>query len=362
MFSGFPLFPPQASTVAGRVDALYFFLIAVSTFFSLLIATLVVVFAVRYRRRRAGELPPPIHGSIALELTWTVIPLVISLGTFVWSADVFVSTRRVPPGAMEVYVVGKRWMWKTQHMTGQREINELHVPIGVPVKLTMTSEDVIHSFFIPAFRVKQDVIPGRYTTIWFEATKTGEFHLFCAEYCGTKHSQMIGSIKVVEPAAFQTWLAGGATGSPAEEGEKLFQSLACITCHRADSGARGPRLEGLFGPHRAPHRRRDGGRRRRLHPRVDPEPDGQGGRRLPADHADVPGPGQRGRRDAAGRLHPIAAGAGGGRGRSARGRRRQAGGGRPRRRRARHEHGNGRSPRALRPSGRRRRRSGHPRR
>jgi cytochrome c oxidase subunit 2 len=247
MFSGFPLFPPQASTVAGRVDALYFFLIAVSTFFSLLIATLVVVFAVRYRRRRAGELPRPIHGSIALELVWTVVPLLISLGTFVWSADVFVSIRRVPPGAMEVYVVGKRWMWKTQHMTGQREINELHVPIGVPVKLTMTSEDVIHSFFIPAFRVKQDVIPGRYTTIWFQATKTGEFHLFCAEYCGTKHSQMIGSIKVVEPAAFQTWLAGGAAGSPAEEGEKLFQSLACVTCHRADSGARGPRLEGLFG-------------------------------------------------------------------------------------------------------------------
>ena len=247
MFSGFPLFPPQASTVAGRVDALYFFLIALSTFFSLLIAALVVVFAVRYRRRRAGELPPAIHGSIALELTWTIIPLVISLGTFVWSADVFISIRRVPPGAMEVYVVGKRWMWKTQHMTGQREINELHVPIGVPVKLTMTSEDVIHSFFIPAFRVKQDVIPGRYTTMWFEATKTGEFHLFCAEYCGTKHSQMIGSIKVLEPGAFQTWLAGGASGSPAQEGEKLFQSLACVTCHRADSGARGPRLDGLFG-------------------------------------------------------------------------------------------------------------------
>jgi cytochrome c oxidase subunit 2 len=148
---------------------------------------------------------------------------------------------------MEVYVVGKRWMWKTQHMTGQREINELHVPIGIPVKLTMTSEDVIHSFFIPAFRVKQDAVPGRYTTAWFEATKAGEYHLFCAEYCGTKHSQMIGSIKVMEPGAFQTWLAGGTAGSPAQEGEKLFQSLACITCHRADSQGRGPRLEGLFG-------------------------------------------------------------------------------------------------------------------
>jgi cytochrome c oxidase subunit II len=247
MFSGFPLFPQQASTFAARVDALYFFLVGISAFFSILIATLLVVFAVRFRRRGPGELPAPIHGSIALELTWTVIPLVISLGTFVWSADIFVASRRVPPGAMEVNVVGKRWMWKTQHMTGQREINELHVPIGVPVKLTMTSEDVIHSFFIPAFRVKQDAVPGRYTTAWFEATQVGEYHLFCAEYCGTKHSQMIGSIKVMEPAAFQTWLAGGATGSPAQEGEKLFQSLACITCHRADSQGRGPRLEGLFG-------------------------------------------------------------------------------------------------------------------
>ena len=232
---------------AGRVDALYFFLIGISTFFSILIATLLVVFAVRFRRRRAGELPPAdprLHRPRA-DLDGH-------------SPDHLAGDLRVerghlrgqPPrasGCMEVYVVGKRWMWKTQHLTGQREINELHVPVGVPVKLTMTSEDVIHSFFIPAFRIKQDAVPGRYTTVWFEATKAGEYHLFCAEYCGTKHSQMIGSIKVLEPAAFQTWLAGGATGSPAQEGEKLFQSLACITCHRADSQGRGPRLEGLVG-------------------------------------------------------------------------------------------------------------------
>ena len=248
MFSGFPLFPQQASTFAPRVDALYFFLVGISAFFSTLIATLLVVFAVRFRRRRAGELPRPIHGSIALELIWTIIPLVISLGTFVWSADIFVASRRVPPGAMEVYVVGKRWMWKTQHMTGQREINELHVPVGVPVKLTLTSEDVIHSFFVPAFRMKKDVVPGRYVTTWFQATRTGTYHLFCAEYCGTKHSGMIGTVTVMEPAAFQTWLSGGATGtSLAAAGEKLFQDLACITCHRADSEGRGPKLEGLFG-------------------------------------------------------------------------------------------------------------------
>ncbi|HYU43827.1 MAG TPA: cytochrome c oxidase subunit II [Vicinamibacteria bacterium] len=247
MFSGFPLFPPQASTLAGRVDALYFALLAISGFFSILIATLVVVFAVRFRRRSEAHLPRPIHGSLALELTWTIIPLFIVVVVFVWSADVYVASRRVPPGAMEVHVVGKRWMWKTQHMTGQREINELHVPTGVPVKLTLTSEDVIHSFFVPAFRMKQDAVPGRYTTAWFEATSPGTYHLFCAEYCGTKHSQMIGSIVVMEPGAFQTWLAGGVSGSPAEEGQKLFQSLACITCHRADSQGRGPRLDGLFG-------------------------------------------------------------------------------------------------------------------
>jgi cytochrome c oxidase subunit 2 len=247
MFSGFPLFPPQASTLAARVDALYFALLAISAFFSTLIATLVVVFAVRFRRRSETHLPRPIHGSLALELTWTIIPLFIVVVVFVWSADVFVASRRVPPGAMEVSVVGKRWMWKTQHMTGQREINELHVPTGIPVKLTLTSEDVIHSFFVPAFRMKQDAVPGRYTTAWFEATSPGTYHLFCAEYCGTKHSQMIGSIVVLEPGAFQTWLAGGVGGPPAEEGQKLFQSLACVTCHRADSQGRGPRLEGLVG-------------------------------------------------------------------------------------------------------------------
>jgi cytochrome c oxidase subunit 2 len=147
-----------------------------------------------------------------------------------------------------VNVVGKRWMWKLQHMTGQREINELHVPVGVPVKLSLTSEDVIHSFFVPAFRMKKDAVPGRYTTAWFQATKPGRYHLFCAEYCGTRHSNMIGTIVVLEPAAFQAWLGGGVSGgSLASAGEKLFQDLACVTCHKADSGARGPNLVGVFG-------------------------------------------------------------------------------------------------------------------
>ena len=243
-----PLFPVQASTMAGRVDALYLFLILVSVFFGALIATLVVSFAIRFRRRSPDERPRPIHGSTVLELTWTLIPLGIVMVIFLWGAEVFFAMARVPPASMDIYVVGKRWMWKTQHMTGQREINELHVPVGVPVKLTLTSEDVIHSFFVPAFRMKKDVVPGRYVTTWFQATRTGTYHLFCAEYCGTKHSGMIGTVTVMEPAAFQTWLSGGATGtSLAAAGEKLYQDLACITCHRADSEGRGPRLEGVFG-------------------------------------------------------------------------------------------------------------------
>jgi cytochrome c oxidase subunit II len=248
MFSGFPLFPERASTMAGEVDQLYFFLIAISLVFGTLIATLLVVFAVRFRRRSETEVPRPIHGSKALEATWTAIPLGIVLLLFLWASHLYVSMNRVPPGAMEIYVVGKRWMWKVQHPTGQREINALHVPVGLPVKLTLTSEDVIHSFYVPAFRMKKDAVPGRYNTAWFQATTPGTYHLFCAEYCGTKHSQMIGAVTVMEPAAFQAWLAGGApVTSLASAGEKLFGDLACTTCHRSDDPNRGPRLEGLFG-------------------------------------------------------------------------------------------------------------------
>jgi len=249
MQSGFiPFFPEQASTVAGRVDALYFFLIAVSGFFGLLIAFLVVTFTIKFRRRSEDEQPQAILGSVVLELTWSLIPLGIVMVIFLWGAEVYFSMARVPSNAMEIFVVGKRWMWKAQHMTGQREINELHVPLGVPVKITLGSEDVIHSFYVPAFRVKKDAVPGRYATMWFQATKPGRYHLFCAEYCGTKHSAMIGSVIVMEPSAFQAWLSG-STGelSMAAAGEKLFQDLGCVTCHRSDSEGRGPRIAGLFG-------------------------------------------------------------------------------------------------------------------
>jgi cytochrome c oxidase subunit 2 len=234
--------------MAGRVDALYFFLLAVSAFFATLIAVLVVVFAIKYRRRSVNEVGAPIHGSIALELLWSAIPFGITMVMFVWGASVFFSMARAPRGAMEVYVVGKQWMWKFQHLDGQREINELHVPVGRPVRLTMGSEDVIHSFFVPDFRVKMDVVPGKTSSVWFEATRPGRYHLFCTEYCGTKHSGMIGWIVAMEPADFQAWLAGGAAeGSMASRGEKLFQDLACHTCHAPDARGRGPVLDGLFG-------------------------------------------------------------------------------------------------------------------
>ncbi len=248
MFTNFPLFPQQASVQAGQVDALYFFMVAVTAFFSLLIAGLIVFFAVKYRRRHDDEVGVAIHGSLALELLWTVIPLIISLGMFTWGAVVFFDLYRVPAGAMEVFVVGKQWMWKVQHMGGQREINELHVPVGRPVKLIMGSEDVLHSYYIPAFRVKADVIPGRYSALWFQATKPGRYHLFCAEYCGTKHSGMIGSVIAMEPAAFQAWLSGGpAEESPVAAGAKLFQDQACFTCHQGGDQQRGPVLTNLFG-------------------------------------------------------------------------------------------------------------------
>ena len=248
MWSSLPLFPEQASTLAHQVDNLYFFLVALTAFFSTLIAVLVVVFAVKYRRTHAAQVGAPITGSVPLELMWSIIPFGIAMVIFAWSANVYFNMARPPDESMEIYAVGKRWMWKFQHIGGRREINELHVPIGRPVKVTMTSEDVIHDLYLPNFRVKADVIPGRYSTIWFEATKRGEYHLFCAEYCGTKHSAMIGRVVVMEPTEYQAWLSGGGGEmSLAARGERMFQELACHTCHLPDASGRGPSLQGLFG-------------------------------------------------------------------------------------------------------------------
>jgi cytochrome c oxidase subunit 2 len=248
MWTNFPFFPEEASAQAAQVDQLYFFLVAVAAFFTALIALLVIVFAVKFHRKHDNEVGVPIHGSLALELLWTIIPLGITMVMFVWGAQVFFHLTRPPRGAMEIYVVGKQWMWKVQHQDGAREINELHVPIGRPVKLIMGSEDVIHSFFIPDFRTKADVIPGRYNTMWFTATKPGRYHIFCTQYCGTKHSNMIGWVTAMDPADYQEWLSGGSSGgSMAESGAKLFQDLACASCHLENGQGRGPVLKGAYG-------------------------------------------------------------------------------------------------------------------
>jgi cytochrome c oxidase subunit 2 len=248
MWFGIPLFPEAASSIAERVDALYFFLLGISGFFSMLIAGLIVFFAVRFRRRQPGAVGASIHGGLLLEVTWTAIPLLITVVIFGWGASVFFAMTHPPDDTLNIYVVGKQWMWKFQHLDGQREINELHVPVGRNIRLIATSEDVIHDVFVPAFRVKADVIPGRYVTLWFRPTKAGRYHLFCAEYCGTKHSGMTGEVIVMEPTEYQAWLSGGVQGgSMADAGQKLFVDLACNTCHRPDAQGRGPVLDGLLG-------------------------------------------------------------------------------------------------------------------
>jgi len=237
----------MASSHAFWEDALYVFLVVVTLAMTALIFTLVAVFATKYRRRHGRE-ATQIEGSLLLEIGWTVVPLGIMMLMFAGGALLYFHMRTPPRDAAEVYVVGKQWMWKLEHAEGQMELNELHVPVDRDVKLIMTSQDVIHSFFVPAFRVKMDVIPGRYTTMWFRPTKTGTYHLFCAQFCGTMHSGMIGQIVVMEQKDYQAWLSGGpVTGSLAENGQKLFQQFGCSTCHRFDVQGRGPNLIGLFG-------------------------------------------------------------------------------------------------------------------
>jgi len=249
MWSGIPLFPEQASTIAPAVDNLYFFIVAVTAFFGIGTSIAVVVFAMKYRTNDPLAVGARIHGSIPLEIFWSVIPFIISVAIFAWATVVFFDIYRPPDQSLEIYATGKRWMWKFQHLDGKAEINELHVPLGRPVKVTFTSEDVLHSLYFPAFRVKADAIPGRYSTVWFNATKTGDFHLFCAEYCGTRHSGMIGKVVVMEPAQYQAWLSGStpAEGTLAARGERLFSDLACNTCHLPDGSGRGPSLVNKFG-------------------------------------------------------------------------------------------------------------------
>jgi cytochrome c oxidase subunit II len=240
--------PEDASTSAAQVDRLYFFLTGLTLFFTFFIFATIFYFMIKYRRRSEKERPPETVESKVLEITWIVIPGLICVGIFLWSSSIFFAAARPPRGATEIFVVGKQWMWQLQHPEGPREINQLHIPVGVPVQLTMTSEDVIHDFFVPAFRIKMDVVPGRYTSEWFQATKTGSYHLFCAQFCGTLHSGMQGSIEVLSPTDYAQWLRDNSGNkSMAESGQELFARLGCDTCHLPDGSGSGPALQGRFG-------------------------------------------------------------------------------------------------------------------
>jgi cytochrome c oxidase subunit 2 len=244
----FPLFPDQASTIASGVDAVYFLLTGLSLLFAVIVLFFILFFAIKYRRGSTADRSGLVFESRTLEFVWSFVPLVLALAVFVIQATAYFNLYRPPIDALEIYVVGRQWMWKAQHPEGQDEINELHVPMNRPVRLIMTSQDVIHSFYIPAFRVKQDVLPGRYTSIWFEATQPGTYHLFCTEFCGTDHAEMGGSVIVLPEAEYQQWLTGDSGNVPlAEAGEALFLQLGCATCHQSDEQGRGPSLVGVFG-------------------------------------------------------------------------------------------------------------------
>ncbi len=244
--NGYSIFPTRASTTAGPVDALYGYLLIIGIGMTLLIFAVIFIFAIKYRRRGPDDpAPKSIHGSIPLEVTWSVIPFLFMLVMFAWGTKLYFENYTPPRDTLDLYVTGKQWMWKIQYPDGQREIDEMHVPTGRPIKLTLASEDVIHSFYIPAFRLKHDVVPGSYQTYWFQATTPGGIN-FCAEYCGTNHSRMIGWVTVMDPISYQNWLAANATEvSMAGQGEKLFEQYGCATCHLSDQP--GPSLRNVYG-------------------------------------------------------------------------------------------------------------------
>ncbi|MGB8441262.1 MAG: cytochrome c oxidase subunit II [Candidatus Acidiferrales bacterium] len=243
-----PLKPTAASSIAEGVDHLYFFLTVITLFFTILIFSTIFFFMIKYRRRSPDEIPPDTKEHLGLELTWTIIPTLITVFIFVWASSLYFENSRPPEAATEIFVVGKQWMWHIQHPEGVREINELHVPVNVPISITLTSDDVIHDFYIPAFRVKKDAVPGRYTSLWFQATKIGTYHIFCGQYCGADHAEMIGWVYVMSDSDYAAWLSGGSKNeSMAQTGERLFTQLGCVTCHVAEGTGRGPSLVGLYG-------------------------------------------------------------------------------------------------------------------
>lgn len=247
----YALFPQQASTFASNVDQLFWFFMLVCGSAGTIIALLVLAFAIRYRAgaKRFKESP---HHSLPLELGWTLPTIVAFIAMFTWGAKVFLDLYTPPEDAAEIYVTGKQWMWKVQHPNGRREINELHVPVDTDIVLNLTSEDVIHSFFVPAFRTKRDAVPGRYNRMWFKSTDEGEFHIFCAEYCGTDHSRMIGTVYVQSQQEHQDWLRGGAEQlvSMEQKGGLIYTRYSCGTCHDSSGAERGPSLADIYGTKR----------------------------------------------------------------------------------------------------------------
>ena len=241
------LFPREASTIAPYMDELYLFLIGITIVGLALVMVLIFGFSYRYRKQ-VHPVAEQIEGSTLLEATWTIIPLGIFLVTFVWGAFLYFRIYTPPTNSMNIYIVGKQWMWKAEHPGGQHEINELHVPVGRPVQLTLISQDVFHSYSLPEFRVKREVIPGRYTTVWFEATNPGTYHLFCTQYCGTDHSRMIGEVTAMLPEDYKRWTEQSTSGmSLAQNGERIFASMGCNACHSGNPAARGPNLAGVYG-------------------------------------------------------------------------------------------------------------------
>jgi len=247
----FPWLLPQASSFSGQIDFVFWLITAVCAAFFTGVAFFLILFVVRYRQGSKVNRVLPHHEGIALEMLWTIIPLFISLGLFLVSTVVYFQIVRPPRDATEIFVVGKQWMWKIQHPNGRWEMNEIHVPIGHAVKLTMISEDVIHDFGLPSFRQNMDVVPGRYTQLWFTPTRLGRYHIFCAQYCGTNHSIMGGYVTVMEPGQFDKWMqTGNVRASTASEGEKLFRENGCTGCHGPNANVRAPNLAGIYGRYR----------------------------------------------------------------------------------------------------------------
>jgi len=239
---------PQAATIARPIDTLFFTMVGLCALVALAVMGAIVFYGIRYRRGSGADRSGAHSQSLPVELTWILVPFAIFVAVFLWSLALFARARTPPPDAQTVYVIAKQWMWKIEHPGGQREINALHVPLGEAVRLTMTSQDVIHSFYVPAFRIKQDVLPGRYTQLWFEATRLGSFPLQCAEYCGLDHARMGGRVVVLRPADYQVWLSGhAAAGSLASRGAELFRSRGCSGCHASGAAIRAPPLAGLYG-------------------------------------------------------------------------------------------------------------------